>query len=738
MSTAPTTRPSLPPAPRPGPAPAPAPAIPSLDPIKLFRKYQWVLAIASVVGIGVGIALHVGLLRYYPTFRATATFLCYGPQTSAGQIQGTEQGANRDEFDRFMATQALVIKSDTVLRRFVEDPRLEREAPKWTKQYYENGRFNPSLAMEGIKDALKARAIAGSQFIEMSMGWRDRNDVAAVVRLMREAYLGQLNAQVGSASSKQKESVSQTIRDLNRDLERLQSTKKQLITDGRMDSLDQRYNEAQSALTQLKEKSVQVRLDLESVRVTLENYEAELNSPSGANYPDELRSQIDVDPVMNGARNALSSMESTLKSLQQSGFGPQHREIVLLRAQIDGQKAQIEQLKQQLLADRFAAVIDGTRKAKAGLEAQLLDSETQAQQLQTRLVEITGLQTQIKDLDQQIEQVIASRSTAQDTLNNLQGIDRLDTAARVVTYQTESVPDQVAFPVIYITLPLGYMLVVGLVGAWIFLRELLDQRVKGPADIAMIPRTRLLGMIASTSEDPDAKSPETVFRDAPTSIVSENFRQLKSPLAKRMSNGSHKTLLVIGGMPGSGATSIVTNLSFAYASAEQRVLVIDANFRRPAIHKILGMNEAPGLSDVLARAKSLGEAIQPGRKPGEPDVLAAGTAQHRVFERLGANAMADVLKEAGERYDLVLIDVAPAVVSGDGLAIANRADASIFVVRALSEKRGLVARLKNELSESRAEFLGVVINGVRSSAGGYFKKNMRATQEYNRREGAPA
>ena len=487
MSTAPTTRPSLPPAPRPGPAPAPAPAIPSLDPIKLFRKYQWVLAIASVVGIGVGIALHVGLLRYYPTFRATATFLCYGPQTSAGQIQGTEQGANRDEFDRFMATQALVIKSDTVLRRFVEDPRLEREAPKWTKQYYENGRFNPSLAMEGIKDALKARAIAGSQFIEMSMGWRDRNDVAAVVRLMREAYLGQLNAQVGSASSKQKESVSQTIRDLNRDLERLQSTKKQLITDGRMDSLDQRYNEAQSALTQLKEKSVQVRLDLESVRVTLENYEAELNSPSGANYPDELRSQIDVDPVMNGARNALSSMESTLKSLQQSGFGPQHREIVLLRAQIDGQKAQIEQLKQQLLADRFAAVIDGTRKAKAGLEAQLLDSETQAQQLQTRLVEITGLQTQIKDLDQQIEQVIASRSTAQDTLNNLQGIDRLDTAARVVTYQTESVPDQVAFPVIYITLPLGYMFVVGLVGAWIFLRELLDQRVKGPADIAMIP-----------------------------------------------------------------------------------------------------------------------------------------------------------------------------------------------------------------------------------------------------------
>jgi uncharacterized protein involved in exopolysaccharide biosynthesis len=144
-----------------------------------------VLAIASVVGIGFGVAMHIALLKFHPTFKATATFLCYGPQTGADQIQGTEN-ADRDEFERFMATQALVIKSDPVLRKFVEDPRLEREAPKWTKQYYENGRFNPFLAVEGIKDTLKVRAISGSQFIEMSLGWQDRNDVAAVVGLMRQ------------------------------------------------------------------------------------------------------------------------------------------------------------------------------------------------------------------------------------------------------------------------------------------------------------------------------------------------------------------------------------------------------------------------------------------------------------------------------------------------------------------------------------------------------------------------
>lgn len=199
-----------------------------------------------------------------------------------------------------------------------------------------------------------------------------------------------------------------------------------------------------------------------------------------------------------------------------------------------------------------------------------------------------------------------------------------------------------------------------------------------------------------------------------------------------MTNSAHKSLVVIGGMPGSGATSITSNLAFVYAAAEHRVLLVDANFRRPAIHKIFGRAEGPGLADVLARAKTLTEAVQPAQKPGEPDILSAGSAQHRVFERLGANVMSDLLREAGEKYDIVLIDVPPAVVSGDGMAIANRADASILVVRALAEKRGLVSRLRNELSESRAEFLGVVINGVRSSAGGYFKRNIRATQEYHK------
>jgi Mrp family chromosome partitioning ATPase len=93
--------------------------------------------------------------------------------------------------------------------------------------------------------------------------------------------------------------------------------------------------------------------------------------------------------------------------------------------------------------------------------------------------------------------------------------------------------------------------------------------------------------------------------------------------------------------------------------------------------------------------------------------------------------MSSLLAAASAKYDLVLIDTAPAIVAGDGLALSQRCDATLLVVRAFGEKRGLVARIRNELSESRGEFLGVLVNSVRASAGGYLRGNFRATQEYH-------
>jgi capsular exopolysaccharide synthesis family protein len=287
-----------------------------------------------------------------------------------------------------------------------------------------------------------------------------------------------------------------------------------------------------------------------------------------------------------------------------------------------------------------------------------------------------------------------------------------------------------AFPQWRLLIPAGVVSVLGLVTGIVFLRELVDQRVKGPADIAILPRTRLLGWIPDSAEDPaGAGAAETAFRDRSKGVVAESFRQVRGTLLKRITVADQRTVLVMGGLPGSGATTIVANLALSLATAERRVLVIDANFRRPAMHRVFGLQESPGLADVLGASRTLAEVVQ-ATSTANLDVLTAGSKEHRIYERLSTLSMGELLAQVRTKYDVIFIDVAPAIVAGDGQALAQKCDASILVVRAMSEKRGMVNRIKNELTDARGEFLGVIVNAVRASAGGYMKGNMKVSHEY--------
>jgi len=211
--------------------------------------------------------------------------------------------------------------------------------------------------------------------------------------------------------------------------------------------------------------------------------------------------------------------------------------------------------------------------------------------------------------------------------------------------------------------------------------------------------------------------------------VAESVRHIRVGAVKQLQQRGHKTVVVFGGMPGSGATAFVSNLAASCAKGEMRVLAIDANLRRPRLHTAFELSDHPGLADVLSRNCTLADATV-DTNVENLSIVPAGAAELRVTERLMTSIMDQVLAEAREEYDLVLIDAPPTIVSSDAMTLAGRCDAALLVVRAYGEKRGLVARIRNQVEETRAEFVGVVVNAVRASAGGYFRRNFRATHEY--------
>jgi capsular exopolysaccharide synthesis family protein len=347
-----------------------------------------------------------------------------------------------------------------------------------------------------------------------------------------------------------------------------------------------------------------------------------------------------------------------------------------------------------------------------------------------RLRDYAANMSQLEQLKDQRERLQEQRSSLLDLINDLNSLKIREDAKAVIVAQPATTPRERSFPQWKVMLPLGGLLGLLLVAAVAFLREFMDQRVRYTSDLAGIP-ARLLGTVPDASEDPTGvKNVEFVVRDRPESVLAETARQAAAHVQKQMIHGGHRVLMVASGLPESGTTTMASNLAASFAASDRRTLLLDANFRRPAIARISGLDpDSVGLGDVLAGTAKLESAVH--NVSPRLDVLPAGTAASRVVERLGTARVDEILREMKDRYDFIIIDAPPSVVAGDALVLAAKVDATMMVVRAFQEQRGLVSRMVNQLSDMPSAFLGIVLNRPRMTAGGYFRKNYEAMARYS-------
>ncbi|MFG0246588.1 MAG: polysaccharide biosynthesis tyrosine autokinase [Phycisphaerales bacterium JB052] len=725
MSSTPNTRPPMGP---PRSAPGGSGNAPTFDPLKLLQKYKYLLVGAVVLGAVVGVMAHFFFLTFFPKFRSEVLFECSPVQNEIATI-GSDQ-IDEDEMARFMGTQVENIKGELVRRAVLEDGRLAGEAPGWYKQYIKNGRFDVVQASEDIKKIIKANAIPNSYLIQLSVSVGDREDAAGLARLVQENYIRTVSSGTSSSVTQRKEQIRKAISDADAAIEELTNRKNRILEHQDIDTIDVKDSAEAEALNLVNAQIIGVQQQIEAYRVILSSDEAQLEKDTPIEYDSTLRDRVEQDPQILTLKQRVIDLESTLISLEQGGIGREHRSYKQALQSLDATKRQLETTREQKLLEAFESRIGATRMALSQFRAQIEDLSTQREELADRLNQLTKLTEEMTEINRQLDSALELKSEHQTNLSTINQNAGLETASRITVVKRANVPDRPSFPVLVIMVPLGVIFTTGLVGGALVVFEMLDQRVKSPADIALIPRTPILGLIPDAEEDPAKhESLATVFSDSPNSVLAEHYRQLRTKIAKKMGDHGHTTLLVVGAMPGSGATSVTTNLALACAATSKKVLVIDTNFRRARIHTEFGIQDHPGLAEVLAGESECSDAIQ--SLSNGLDIMPAGSRNLRVVERLGNEHMGQVLAEVSAKYDLVLLDVAPAIVAGDASTLAAQVDSTLLVARAMQEKRGQVARLKNELSDTRAEFLGVLVNGVRSSAGGYMRKNIRTSHKYH-------
>ncbi|WP_214405084.1 polysaccharide biosynthesis tyrosine autokinase [Pseudonocardia lacus] len=284
--------------------------------------------------------------------------------------------------------------------------------------------------------------------------------------------------------------------------------------------------------------------------------------------------------------------------------------------------------------------------------------------------------------------------------------------------EVPTTPSSTGLPV---TLLLG--LLVGLAAGvgLALLRNATDTSVKSLDQLRATTGAPNLGVIAYDPDTP--KRPLTVHDDDPHSPRAEAFRQLRTNLRFVDVDNPSKVILVTSSLPAEGKTTSVCNLAIAVAAAGTRLLVVEADLRRPGVVNLLGLDGAVGLTDILAGRLRFEDVVQHWAGGGF-DVLASGALPPNPSELLGSRQMADLLAALRTRYDVVLVDTPPLLPVTDAAAVAPETDGAILACRYNETTREQVGRAVEALAAVSAPVLGTLFTMVPTSgARGYAQYN---------------
>lgn len=239
--------------------------------------------------------------------------------------------------------------------------------------------------------------------------------------------------------------------------------------------------------------------------------------------------------------------------------------------------------------------------------------------------------------------------------------------------------------------------------------EALERRVRTPQIAAEVSGLPMLGSTRTLSSS--SMNRYRVMLDAPLSAAAEAYRQLRSNFEYVMVGAGNPLVVLTSALASEGKSTTALNFALALAESRQRVLLIDADLRRPSIAKYAGVETEPGLSSVLIGRATFEQSLHRWGS-GTLDLLTAGPTPPNPSEMLSSPAMLTLLASVRDRYDVVLIDTAPVLEFADATIVGAVADGVIIVADRTKVTRGYLAAAVEVISHAGVRAFGVVLNRV--------------------------
>jgi succinoglycan biosynthesis transport protein ExoP len=726
-----------------------APSMTGADVWRVIRANLWLIVSMLIIFGIAGFLLNTYLAAKFPHYQSmglvkvnTGTIL---PSVEGNITAGTEDNTSNLPIE--IASQVKEMLHPTLLGQVLADnddirrtswfQKFVRHNPDGSPVLGQDGRplIDTEAAKEDLADRLTVAPFPNSRLITVSATCADPNDCRTLIEAVVNEHINVSRQAQETASEKNQQYFHNLQSQLNSELGELAGKIQRLSMELGEKGEDIGNNSSTKTfeLQTLLAESLKSDQAAAEAQNKLDLFNQQLDSGI---IPPEVEARLESNPAYWEYRRMLDEAEISQR-LQQSdrGSGSPMMETGNQRVQL--LQAKLDELTAELKDNAIAT-------QRTELQSELKSDHDIQSEYKKRCDALQSEIAQISTSRNELEELRAESREKRETLQHIQDkLDQMTLIQEMAGWGTvdwaeggePDVPIHPVFPRLAMTLPAALMLGLVLALGIAFLREMTDTSVRSPRDIARVGQLTVLGMIPHSDDDLQSQASRLplVIYDAPHSMVAEQFRQVRTRLHHAASLDTTRSILVTGCGPGDGKTTVAANIAAGLALNGRRILLVDANFRRPDLHNIFNLSNELGFGDVLGSINLFEQAVRETEVPNL-SVIANGTRPSNPTELLESQLFIDFIERALEEFDHVIFDSGPLLIVSETIAMAPRVDGVITVIRARTNSRGMLSRMRDQLRQLKAEHLGVILNAVRSQYGGYYGPMIKAYYAYQNGE----
>jgi len=319
----------------------------------------------------------------------------------------------------------------------------------------------------------------------------------------------------------------------------------------------------------------------------------------------------------------------------------------------------------------------------------------------------------------------------QSVLSNLEKVRLagMENTPSVVPIERAADPEEPIKPRKAINTALAGLVGLMLTTVFLVIRESMDNTVRTAEDLEKLIGVTAIGYIAEM-QSKDMEGVGLYVSKQPRSPISEAFRSLRTNIEFSAIDKPIKTILVTSPEPETGKTTVGANLAMIFAQKGRRVLLLDADLRRPHVHRVMNLQNRVGLTDLLLNNQNYQDVIHQIEGNEGLSVVTSGSLPPNPAELLGSTRMENIVADLGKNMDLVVIDSPPSIVA-DAQVLAAKVDAVLLVIQPGKSQKVATKATIDILNRANARIIGVVINRISRDKGDYYSRYHNQGYEYS-------